>query len=288
MDQTGLVLEGGGMRCTYSAGILEYFLDHNIQFPYVIGSSAGASVACSYISGQKGRNKKVNIGLVRDPRFISWRNFLREKSLFGMNFLFDEVPKRIVPLDVNKVINSPQEFVVATTNMETGEPHYFRNRDACDILEAVKASSSLPLLSQPVDIDGLSLMDGGVADPVPLAKARTDGFKNNIVILTRERGYRKGSFYMSALTERMYREYPEFVETIATRAEQYNETIRWIEELEDHGEITVLRPPLDLNVKRTERNPYNLLHLYRRGYHDARRLMQSLQLEIAAESAGSL
>ncbi|WP_018923611.1 patatin-like phospholipase family protein [Salsuginibacillus kocurii] len=277
MNNVGLVLEGGGMRGIYTAGVLEFFLEQQLHFPYVVGASAGASMACSYLARQKGRNKKVNIGLIKDSRFISFRNILRERSLFGMNFLFDEVPKSIIPLNVEQVLNNDQLFQVATTCMTTGKAVYHSNDGNCDILQAVKASSSLPLLSPYVTIDGKKLMDGGVADPIPLAQARHAGFKKNVVVLTRERGFRKKQSPLSPLAPRIYKEYPEFATTMMHRTDFYNEQLDWIDELEARDEIKVLRPPYEINVKRTEKDPKKLLRLYEAGYRHAKELWPELQ-----------
>ncbi|WP_100397791.1 patatin-like phospholipase family protein [Bacillus sp. FJAT-44742] len=276
MKDTGLVLEGGGMRGLYTAGALEYFLTHNIHFPYIVGVSAGASMACSYLSRQHGRNKQVNIGLVKDPRFLGFRNLLSERSLFGMNFLFDEIPTKIVPLDFKEIAESDQELVIGTTDCRTGKPYYIKSSQCHDLLNAVRASSSIPLLSPVVNYEGRELVDGGVADPIPIKKAEEAGYKRNIVILTREKGYRKKGSRMQRVTNKLLRKYPNLIETIETRHQLYNRTLDYIDELEETGTIFVLRPSREVSISRTEKSQEKLTALYEAGYSDAKALFSRL------------
>ncbi|MDQ0300460.1 putative patatin/cPLA2 family phospholipase [Salibacterium salarium] len=271
MDSIGLVLEGGGMRGVYTAGILEYLLENDIYFPYVLGVSSGASVACSYLSRQKGRNRKVNIGLIGDSRFISLRNLWREKSLFGMNFLYDEVPRHLIPLDMSKISNSNQKFVIGTTDIESGKPYYI-NHEQEDVLKAVRASSSLPMLAPIVDYKGYQLLDGGVADPIPVNKAIADGNKKNIIVLTQKKGYRKEPFKFKRIARKYYKKYPNFVQTLIDRPTVYNQTLDQVENMEERGEIKVLRPDHSLTINRTEKDPAKLEALYNAGFEDARSL----------------
>ncbi|MGY4691149.1 patatin-like phospholipase family protein [Salibacterium sp. K-3] len=274
MNTTGLVLEGGGMRGVYTAGVLEYFLDHDVHFPYVSGVSSGASVACSYLARQKGRNRKVNIGMAGDPRFLSLRNLWREKSLFGMNFLYDEVPKSLVPLDVEQINNSSQTFVIGTTDIKTGGPHYIYHQRDEDVLRAVRASSSLPMLAPVVHYRGLQLLDGGVADPIPIKQAAADGYEYNVVVLTRPKGYRKEPFKLGRLARRFYKNYPGFVQSLINRPAVYNQTMEELEDLESRGMVKVLRPDASLHVHRTEKDPARLETMYEAGYQDAAELHQ--------------
>ncbi|MFB5661222.1 patatin family protein [Alteribacillus sp. HJP-4] len=271
--KSGLVLEGGGMRGLYTAGALEYFLDNEIYFPYVIGVSSGASIACSYLSRQKGRNKEVNIGLINDPRFISLKNLWTEKSLFGMNFLFHEVPRNIIPLHIEPFHQNGQQFVIGTTDCKTGSAHYisYPNQDD-DLFAAVRASSSLPMLSPIVSYKGFELLDGGVADPIPINKSMKDGNNANIVILTREKGYRKKPFSLGRVARRFYKQYPALVQAMIDRPRKYNETLAYIEKLENDGQVKVLRPSADVRVKRTEKSARKLENIYDAGYKDAGRL----------------
>lgn len=192
MNNIGLVLEGGGMRGVYTAGVLEYFLEHEIFFPYVIGVSAGAGVAASYLSKQKGRNKIVNVDYVTDPRYISFRNYLKSRQFFGMDFIFDEIPNKLVPFHYDEFYKNDAEFVVGTTDCHTGEPVYFGKEDyGQEIIKVIKASSSLPFIAPEVHFKERVLLDGGISDPIPIKKAQSDGYEKSVVILTRNRGYTK-------------------------------------------------------------------------------------------------
>ncbi len=277
MNNIGLVLEGGGMRGVYTAGVLEFFLDADIEFPYVIGVSAGACNAASYLSKQKGRNKKVNIGFSRDPKYLSLRNYWKNKELFGMDYVFDEIPNRLVPYDYEMFHQNGTEFVVGTTDCETGLPYYL-NRSIYDqdILTAIRASSSLPFFAPVVSFQNRLLLDGGISDPVPIKKAMIDGYKNNIVILTRNKSYRKKPSRLAGLVKRKYPQFPNLYQVIQNRWKHYNETSEFIEKLEKNGEIFVIRPSKPLKVSRIEKKAKRLEDLYNTGYMDAENLCESL------------
>lgn len=272
LTDKGLVLEGGGMRGVYTAGILEYFLDQDIHFPYVIGVSAGASMAASYLSKQKGRNKKVNIEYITDKRYISWGNYIKQKQLFGMDFIFGEIPNKLVPYDYDKFYANSADLVIGTTDVITGAPLYFRKSDyGQDVLTLLKASSSLPFIAPEVHFNGKILLDGGISDSIPIRKAQEDGFKRNVVILTRNAGYMKKPSKFQFLVRRKYPHYPGLQMAMENRYKVYNETIRYIEEEERKGNIIVIRPELPLEVGRMERNPKKLEKLYQIGYEDAKK-----------------
>ncbi|HZG70764.1 MAG TPA: patatin family protein, partial [Chondromyces sp.] len=176
INSTGLVLEGGGMRGLYTAGVLEYFLENDIEFPYVIGVSAGACMAASYLSKQLGRNAKVNIGYANDRKYLSFRNLIKNGELFGMDYLFNKIPNELVPFDYKAFEDNPSEFVIGTTDCKTGEPVYFSRKEyQADVLTPIRASSSLPFMAPIVSFQGFDLLDGGLSDPVPLKKAEQDG-----------------------------------------------------------------------------------------------------------------
>ncbi len=194
MEGIGLVLEGGGMRGVYTAGVLEYFMEQDLYFPYVVGVSAGACNAVSYISKQPGRNKKVTIGYIRDHRYLSYRNLFRHKSIFGMDFIFNELPNKLVPFDYDAFYNSPQQFAIGTTDAHTGEPIYYTKHQLMQqTMPIVQASSSLPFVATPIHYEGRTLFDGGLVDPIPVKKSLADGNKKHIIVLTKEQGYRKTS-----------------------------------------------------------------------------------------------
>ena len=275
--QVGLVLEGGGMRGVYTAGILEYFLESQLFFPYVIGVSAGACNAASYLSKQKGRNKTVTIEYASDPRYISWKNYFRNRQFFGMDFIFDEIPNKHVPYHYDVFYNSPSEFVVGTTDCLTGEPVYFNKHDyGNNLLTVLRASSSLPFIAPEVRFKDKVLLDGGISDPIPIKKAQQDGFAKNIVILTRNEGYLKKPSKFHFLVDRKYPEYKGLQQSLRNRYQIYNETVEYLEQEEKQGNVLLIRPTQPLKVGRMERNPQRLEELYNQGYEDARTAMSSI------------
>jgi predicted patatin/cPLA2 family phospholipase len=277
LNQTGLVLEGGGMRGVYTAGILEYFLEQDLFFPYVIGVSAGACNAASYLSKQKGRNKTVTVEYASDPRYISWRNYFKNRQFFGMDFIFDEIPNQHVPYHYDVFYSSPVEFVVGTTDCLTGMPVYFKKQDyGKDLLTVLRASSSLPFIAPEIRYQDKILLDGGISDPIPIKKAQSDGFKKNIVILTRNKGYLKKPSKFHFLVDRKYPDYKGLQQSLRTRYQVYNDTLDYLEKEEAAGNVLIIRPSEPLKVGRMERNSQRLAELYSQGYRDAKASMDKI------------
>jgi len=274
--QIGLVLEGGGMRGVYTAGVLEYFLDEGIRFPYIVAVSAGACSATSYLSGQRGRNRTVTIGYVNHPHYLSVRNLLRERSLFGMDLIFNELPNRLVPFDYDAFYRNPARFWVVATDAVTGEPVYREKHEegsAGRFMDYVRASSSLPFLAPPVEIGGRALFDGGVSDPIPVGKSVRDGNEFHVIVLTREPGYRKKpGRNVRWLGRRIYPAYGGLMEAMERRWRVYNESLERAEAMEKEGWAVILRPPAGTGVDRTTKDERKLTALYERGYADARAL----------------
>ncbi|MEH7332215.1 patatin family protein [Neobacillus drentensis] len=277
INQVGLVLEGGGMRGVYTAGVLEYFLEQELFFPYVIGVSAGACNAASYLSKQKGRNKTVTIEYASDPRYISWKNYFKNRQFFGMDFIFDEIPNQHVPYDYEAFYNSSSEFVVGTTDCITGQPVYFNKQEyGKDFLKVLRASSSLPFIAPEVKFKDKILLDGGITDPIPIKKAQQDGFLKNVVVLTRNSGYLKKPSKFHFVVDRKYPEYKGLQQSLRGRYQVYNETVAYLEEEEKKGRVLIIRPTQPLKVGRMERNPGKLEELYNQGYHDAKNSIESI------------
>ncbi|MFC3885915.1 patatin family protein [Bacillus songklensis] len=278
MDNIGLVLEGGGMKGLYTAGVLEFFMEQNLFFPYVIGVSAGACMAASYLSRQKGRNKKVNIGLANDPRYLSFRNFIRKRQLFGMDFLFDEIPNKIVPFDFETMLNGNEQFVVGTTDCDTGKAVYYNKKEhGKDILQIIRASSSVPLIAPAVEYDEKKLLDGGIADPIPLKKAQYDAFQKNVVIMTKPKGYQKQRSRLSSITRFVYRSHPNLSSLLDEHYLLYNETLSYLQSEEQKGNVYVIQPSTDIPLSGIERNQQRLTYMYELGYQDAKRQFESLK-----------
>jgi len=269
MKNIGLVLEGGGMRGLYTAGVLDVFMNNNIYFPYVIGVSAGACNAASYISRQIGRNKRVILDYIGDPRYMSYRNFFKEGNLFGTDFVFNEIPNKLIPFDYHTYNNSKETFVIVATDCNRGTPVYFYKKNGHDVLNQLKASSSLPFLSPIVDINGMKLLDGGIVDSIPIKKSIEDGNKKNVIILTRDKNYRKKPFKGNFVSKKVYKNYENIVQAINNRYKIYNETLDYIEELELSGKAFVIRPKESLQIGRLEKNKVKLEKLFDQGYSDS-------------------
>ncbi|WP_280771204.1 patatin-like phospholipase family protein [Salipaludibacillus daqingensis] len=277
MHNCGLVLEGGGMKGLYTAGVLEYFLEKKVFFNYVIGVSAGACMGASYLSRQKGRNKKVNIGLVSDSRYLSWRNLILKRELFGMDFLFDEIPNNIVPFDFHSFATSEEQFFIGTIDCHTGEALYYNKQDhGKDILKIIRASSSLPFIAPPVEYDGRLLLDGGLVDPIPIKKAFADGNQKNVVIMTKGDNNRLKPSKVSSFMKLLYRKYPAVADSLQKRLITYNEVLSFMETEQEKGNIFLIQPSVDLPISSFERNQKKLLALYELGYGDAQRHDQRL------------
>ncbi|MBD8014822.1 patatin-like phospholipase family protein [Planococcus wigleyi] len=268
--KSGLILEGGGMRGVYTGGVLEKLLEEEIFVDYVIGVSAGACHAASYISRQNGRNREVTIGYVNHPEYISVKNLLVKRELFGMDLIFNEIPNSLVPFDYERFNNATEEFVVGATNCLTGEAVYFEKQNQPeDVLAIVRASSSLPLMSKPVEFAGELLMDGSIADPLPIRKALSDGVTKPIIVLTREKGYRKKRSRFARILPAFVRQYPAIAKKMESRHLYYNETMDFIDQLEQEGLAMVIRPMNLYGIRGIERDQEKLEVLYQQGYQDA-------------------
>lgn len=273
LNNVGLILEGGGMRGVYTSGVLDFFMDRNLYFPYIIGVSMGACNGASYVSKQRGRTKSVTIDFVSDSRYLSYRNLFKYKSIFGMDFIFNEIPTKLVPFDFKTFSNYDGEFVIGVTDCITGKEVYFNksNYTNNNILDIIKASSSLPFVAKSVKINDSILMDGGLSDPIPIKKSISDGNKKNVIILTRQRGYIKKPFKLKWLASKKYHNYKGLYNSLVQRHKLYNETIEYINKLHNDGKVFIIQPQTPPVVKRTEKNPKKLIELYNEGYKDAER-----------------
>ncbi|MDO4720634.1 MAG: patatin family protein [Peptostreptococcaceae bacterium] len=279
MKEVGLVLEGGGMKGIYTAGVLDLLMEERIHFPYVIGVSAGACQALSYVSQQIGRNKRAILDFVGLPRYISKRNLILHGSIMDMDFVFDDIPNKYEIFDYESFFESDMRCVFVIADCITGKAVYIdakARKDRRYLSDVVRASSSLPLLTKPVCIDGRLYIDGGMADSIPLRKSMEDGNKKNLVVLTKPAGYRKDRTKIAFLYRSRYKEYPALVKTLIERDTMYNESMEFVEELERKGEIVVIRPTVDLHVGRMEKNRRKLERMYELGYRDAKEKKERL------------
>lgn len=269
----GLVLEGGGMRGAYTAGVLTAFIDKEIFIPYVIGVSAGANNGANFMSRQRNRGRRVFVDHVGHKKYLGLGNLIREGSYFGMDFLFNELPNELEPFDYKTFYNSKAVFKVCATNAETAEPVYFSHKDYDSrffMEKILRASSSLPIISRPVTIDGHKYFDGGIVDPIPIKKSLQDGNSHNIIVLTRNYGYRKEPEDMGIILKRVFAvRYPKLMSAIEKRHEVYNSSLDEIERLEKKGYAYVLRPKKKLMVDRLEKDISKIADLYDQGYNEA-------------------
>ncbi|TDT72578.1 putative patatin/cPLA2 family phospholipase [Hypnocyclicus thermotrophus] len=273
----GLILEGGGFRGIYSAGILDYFLEKNIEIPYVIGVSMGACNGANYISKQKGRNIEIPYKYINDERYISYKNFLKKGELFGMEFIFEEITNKLNPFDFDTFYNSKQKFIVTATDCKTGKAHYIENFKKYSLSEALKASTSLPYVSKIVKLGEYELLDGGIADPIPYKKALDDGCEKIIVILTQPKGYVKSKMKLQTLGKIIYKDYPKLRETMKNRHINYNNAIKELEKLEENGKAFIIRPKSKLPIARTERDKEKLKKAFELGYTQGKEIINEIK-----------
>lgn len=272
-ETIGLVLEGGGMRGVYTGGVLEQFLANGLFFPYTIGVSAGACNAVSYLSRQRGRNRRVTIDFL-GPEYLGLGNWLRSGSVFGMDYIFGRIPNELDLLDYERLFSIKETFVIGAADPETGESVYYGNeewsRSREMFLSILKASSSLPFFAPPVSVGGRLLFDGGVTDPIPVRRALADGCSRLVVVLTKDKDYRIKPFKQRRLASWVYRRYPKLVEAMAQRERVYNDTMALIRQLESEGRAFVIQPSRRMAVGRMEKNKDLLVQLYELGEADAK------------------
>lgn len=276
-NKTALIVEGGGLRGVYTAGVLRWFMERGFYLPYVIGVSSGACNCANYISRQKERSRIVNIDFITDPRYISYSRWLIRGELFGMRFLFDTLPNRLAPFDYDTFFGSTQRFLITVTECISGKALYMDRHTSRDrFLDVLRASCSLPLMSHPVHLDGRVLMDGGIADSVPIGKSIEDGNRKHILILTQPKGYRKKPNRFAGVVALRYRRFPGLCRAVATRHRRYNATMDTIDAMQRDGKAFVIRPEQRLIVGRVERNQGKLSNVYGQGYADARKAWETL------------
>ena len=270
--KTGLVLEGGGMRGAYTAGVLDVFKNRNIDFPYIIAVSAGANNGSDFVAGQSERNKKVLVDYVTDDRYMGFKNLLKSGNFFGMDFLFDELPNRIEPFDYESFRKAESTFKVGVTECQTGNTVYFEHNEFDPHFfmgKVLRASSSLPIVAKPVEIEGKLYLDGGITDPIPLSKSIEDGNYYNVLVLTRDKNYRKSSSVGKNILAKLFlHKYPQIVKAMKKRHLVYNNTLKKIEKLEFKKRVFVFRPQEELNIDRFENDQSMLNSIYERGYEE--------------------
>lgn len=279
MKQVGLVLEGGGMRGLFTAGVIDAMMEQGITYAALVGVSAGACFGCNYKSNQPGRVLRYNLAYCKDPRYCSFRSLIETGNMFGTEFCYYEIPDRLDLFDVKTFEENPMVFYLVCTDVETGTPIYHQctSTKNPNEMEWMRASSSLPFVSQMVEIDGLKLMDGGIADSIPIRFAEKMGYGKNVVVLTQPEGYVKKPSSLMGAIRRRFKDYPLFVEAMEQRHEMYNDTVAYIKEQEAAGNTFVIRPPKSLPVSRIEHNPRKLKQAYQMGRDAATQVLDGLK-----------
>lgn len=279
MEKVGIILEGGAMRSMFSAGVLDFFLDNNIQIPNVIAVSAGAYAGMNYVSEQRGRVLEAIINPLEKEKYLGFRTFLKKGTFFDMDLLFDEIPKKQAPFDFKTFTRSAKSFITSTVNCLTGEAVYFdRFEDEESFFKICRAANSMPFIARITKINGIPMLDGGMADAIPISKALEDGFKKMIVVVTRNSGYRKKQrYFYLAMLHLIYHKYPRLIQRVAERAARYNEELETLARLEKEGRAFVYRPSDDMYLTNNESDAETLRGYYRHGYEVAKSRQKELE-----------
>lgn len=278
MNKIALILEGGGFRGLYTSGVLDKMMEERIDIPYVVGVSMGACNGSAYISEQIGRNKKVNIEYIHDPKYMSFKRLLFKKELFGMDYIFDYIPNNLDVFNFEAYDRSHKNFKMVVTNMLTGKAEYLTAKnDNKKLMAILQASASLPLISREVMIEGTPYLDGGITDPIPFEHALMEGCEKVIVVLTRPRDYIKTPERALPLIQKRYKNFPLFCEAFALRHEKYNAAREKLFLLEREGKALILAPELPLEAKRIEREKEKLYADYDTGYQDCANKLEEIR-----------
>lgn len=276
MGKVALILEGGGMRGAYTAGVIDCFIKHNIEVSACYGVSAGAINACSYLSKQYGRSLAL---LTHNPekKMGSLRKLLTTGNYLDNDFLYNILPNEIYPIDKATFSKSKTKFFVVMTDVETGKPCYHKMNNLDNEMIYVRASASLPIVSRFVSVDNHWYLDGGMSDSIPVKKAFEDGYDKCLVVLTRQKGYKKKQSSSLNLVKIKYRHYPNLVEAIKERHNMYNDTLSYIEEMEKEKKCLVIQPKEPVKVGRLEKDLSKIKDLYQAGYDDALEIIENIK-----------
>lgn len=264
--KTGLVLEGGAMRGLFSAGVMDVFMENNIEFDGGIGVSAGAVFGCNYKSKQPGRVVRYNTTYCKDPNYSGIRSLIKTGNIYGEQMCYHDIPEKLDPFDADTYKNNPMEFYIVCTDVVTGQPIYKKietgvGRD----IKYFQASASMPIVSNMVEVDGRKLLDGGISDSIPLKYFESIGYDRNVVILTQPLDYVKQKNKTIPVLKRTMKEYPHIVKAMENRHIVYNETLDYIKMREKEGNTLVIRPKKKLPVGHLEKNPNKLRKTYNLG-----------------------
>lgn len=278
MKKSAIILEGGAKRGIFTSGVLDYLMEQNYYIPHVIGVSAGSCNAVDYVSKQKERTKACMIRSGEDGKMITFHNLFRNKSLLDMDLIFERDPMELHPFDFKTYFASDMTCEIVVTNCLTGRAEYLsESKDGKRLMQLCRASSSLPVVTPMVYIDGVPYLDGGLADSIPLIHSMRSGYRRNVLILTRNKGYRKTiSKKKMAMYQTFFRKYPELMRTICSRAYQYNRIMAAVERWEEEGKIFVVRPAQH-TVSRLETSASVLEAFYRHGYEQMEKQFEDMK-----------
>lgn len=277
MTKKGLILEGGAMRGLFTAGVMDVLMENGVEFDGIIGVSAGAAFGCNYKSGQIGRALRYNIKYCRDKRYCGINSLLKSGNIYNTDFCYGEVPLSLDKFDFDAYLKNPAEFYVVCTDVESGRPVYHKYTGAEDSgFDWIRASASMPLVSQIVNIDGKKLLDGGISDSIPVKYFESIGYNKNVAVLTQTKEYRKGKNRMMSLIRRRYKMYPKLIEVAENRFLMYNAQKEYVSKREAEGELFVIRPDEPIPVGRVEKNPKKLKLAYDIGRSTANKKLDGL------------
>ena len=276
--KTGLVLEGGGMRGLFTAGVMDVLMEHGIRFDGIVGVSAGATFGCNYKSRQPGRVLRYNIRFKDEPRYMGLRSLLRTGDLVGAEFSYHTMPNELDVLDRDTFRRDPTEFHVVCTDAETGQPVYHRIGDMDDVeADWIRASASMPIVSRPVSLDGRLLLDGGISDSIPLRYFEGLGFLRNVVVLTQPKGFYKQRTKLMPLFHLFMCRYPAIIRAMSRRHLMYNDEQSYLEEQEQKGHIVIVYPQDTLPIGRTEQDETKMRRVYAMGRLKAEEMLPTVQ-----------
>lgn len=280
---TGLILEGGGMRGLYTAGVLDVFMEQGIEFDHAVGVSAGAAFGVNIKSRQVGRAIRYNKRFCADPRYASVHNLIRTADLYSVDFAYREVPLRLDPFDTDAMAANPMRFTAVCTDIVTGEPVYrdIERGDEED-LDWIRASASVPMLANPVELDGHVMLDGGIADSIPVSWMMSQGYGRNVAVLTQPAGFRKGPNRLMPLLRKTLAEYPRLIELLANRHERYNAQLDEVARLEGEGRLFVIRPSESVKAPLAVKDPEVLERIYQVGRRDVEAQIDALRSYLEA------
>jgi predicted patatin/cPLA2 family phospholipase len=273
-----LVLEGGSLRSIYTSGVLDVLMENDLKFACVIGVSAGALNAANYIPGHIGRSAKINILHSNDANYFGFKQLFLKRSIFNFNYLFYSPIKDLYPYNEEALVNSRQRFLIGATNCEIGKAVYFEKNNYDELVQALQASSSVPLLSKKVNIDGMTCLDGSISDPIGVNKAFSEGYNKVVIVLTRHAEYRakETSSLIKCIYKIFYKKYPELITTLDNWPTRYNSLIEEINKMEQENKVFVIRPSREIHTRSIEKNARKLTELYFQGRDDARMLLPKI------------